>query len=45
MEKDLFEEPEGRDVCSDAEQILGIGDQDIGVCTLYASVLTGHTIS
>lgn len=41
MEEDFLEQTKGRDidliVCSDAEQILGIGDQGVGVMpTIYA---------
>ncbi len=36
MEQDFLEQVKGRSidliVCSDAEQILGIGDQGVGVC-------------
>jgi hypothetical protein len=41
MEDDFLEQTKGRDidliVCSDAEAILGIGDQGVGVNTNYAS--------
>jgi hypothetical protein len=41
MEDDFLEQTKGRDidliVCSDAEAILGIGDQGVGVNTSYAS--------
>jgi malate dehydrogenase (oxaloacetate-decarboxylating) len=40
MEEDFLEQTKGRDldliVCSDAEAILGIGDQGVGV-SLFAS--------
>lgn len=36
MERDFLEQTKGREidliVCSDAEAILGIGDQGVGVC-------------
>ena len=38
MEADFLEQTKGREidlvVCSDAEQILGIGDQGVGVSTI-----------
>lgn len=41
MEEDFLERIKGRDidlvVCSDAEAILGIGDQGVGVNLLYSS--------
>jgi malate dehydrogenase (oxaloacetate-decarboxylating) len=41
MEEDFVEQIRGRDidlvVCSDAEAILGIGDQGVGVCHVYLS--------
>jgi malate dehydrogenase (oxaloacetate-decarboxylating) len=41
MEEDFLEQLKGRDidlvVCSDAEAILGIGDQGVGVNLLYYS--------
>ena len=40
MEEDFLEQTKGKAidliVCSDAEAILGIGDQGVGVSTLYA---------
>lgn len=40
MEEDFLEQIRGRDidliVCSDAEAILGIGDQGVGVGYLYS---------
>lgn len=43
MEEDFLEQTRGRDidlvVCSDAEAILGIGDQGVGVRCLYISAL------
>jgi hypothetical protein len=43
MEDDFLEQTKGRDidliVCSDAEAILGIGDQGVGVNTSYASYI------
>ena len=39
MEQDFLEQTKGREidlvVCSDAEQILGIGDQGVGVRTAF----------
>lgn len=39
MEEDFLEETRGRQidliVCSDAEQILGIGDQGVGVSVFF----------
>lgn len=41
MEEDFLDQIKGRDVdlvvCSDAEAILGIGDQGVGVNSLYSS--------
>ncbi len=41
MEEDFLDQIKGRDVdlvvCSDAEAILGIGDQGVGVNLLYSS--------
>jgi malate dehydrogenase (oxaloacetate-decarboxylating) len=41
MEEDFLEQIKGRDidlvVCSDAEAILGIGDQGVGVHIFYSS--------
>jgi len=41
MEEDFLEQIKGRNVdlvvCSDAEAILGIGDQGVGVSPLYSS--------
>lgn len=43
MEEDFLEQTKGRDidlvVCSDAEAILGIGDQGVGVRRLYIFAL------
>jgi len=43
MEEDFLEQTRGRDidliVCTDAEAILGIGDQGVGVRNLYSSFL------
>jgi len=42
MEEDFLEQTQGRDidliVCTDAEAILGIGDQGVGVCISNAFV-------
>ncbi|KAH9923685.1 uncharacterized protein B0H18DRAFT_1095277 [Fomitopsis serialis] len=44
MEEDFLEQARGRDVdlvvCSDAEMILGIGDQGVGISTAKASIYT-----
>jgi hypothetical protein len=43
MEQDFLEQTKGREidlvVCSDAEQILGIGDQGVGVRIQLASIM------
>ncbi|PSS29788.1 hypothetical protein PHLCEN_2v2936 [Hermanssonia centrifuga] len=44
MEDDFLEQTKGRDidliVCSDAEQILGIGDQGVGIATAKSAIYT-----
>ncbi|KAI0756106.1 hypothetical protein C8Q80DRAFT_1091742 [Daedaleopsis nitida] len=44
MEEDFLEETKGRQidliVCSDAEQILGIGDQGVGIATAKSAIYT-----
>ncbi|KAI0714626.1 hypothetical protein C8Q76DRAFT_617815 [Earliella scabrosa] len=44
MEEDFLEETQGRQidlvVCSDAEQILGIGDQGVGIATAKSAIYT-----
>ncbi|KZP29332.1 hypothetical protein FIBSPDRAFT_727525 [Athelia psychrophila] len=44
MEEEFLEQTEGRDidliVCSDAEAILGIGDQGVGISTAKAAIYT-----
>ncbi|KIP03624.1 hypothetical protein PHLGIDRAFT_26030 [Phlebiopsis gigantea 11061_1 CR5-6] len=44
MEEDFLEQTKGREidliVCSDAEQILGIGDQGVGISTAKAAIYT-----
>ena len=45
MEDDFLEQTKGQEidliVCSDAEAILGIGDQGVGVNTSYYHVFSG----
>ena len=47
MEEDFLEQTRGRDiqlfVCSDAEAILGIGDQGVGVRTISPTLLHRRT--
>jgi malate dehydrogenase (oxaloacetate-decarboxylating) len=49
MEEDFLEQTKGRDidliVCSDAEAILGIGDQGVGVNTSYFSYILGRALT
>jgi len=49
MEEDFLEQTKGRDidliVCSDAEAILGIGDQGVGVNTSYFSCILGRALT
>lgn len=48
MEQDFLEQTKGRDidliVCSDAEAILGIGDQGVGVSVFSSGRIATHQI-
>lgn len=49
MEEAFLEQTKGRDidliVCSDAEAILGIGDQGVGVCVILLYTDQAHANS